>query len=65
MDNRLESARLKQLIAQRCEVKVYLRNSYLMIGKIKAQDDRVIEIEVDGEVKLVYKDFISTIEKCK
>ncbi len=65
MDNRLESALLKQLIAQGCEVAVYLRNGYRMTGRIKAHDDRVIEIEADGEAKTVYKDFISTIEKYK
>lgn len=64
MDTRLENARLKQYIAQKTLVKVYLQNSYLMIGTIKCQDDLAIEIETNGTVKMVYKRFISTIEPC-
>lgn len=64
MDSRLESARLKQYIAQKTLVKVYLQNSYLMIGTIKCQDDLVIMVEANGTEKMVYKRFISTIEPC-
>lgn len=65
MENRLESARLKQYIAQGAMVKVYLQNGYLMIGTIKDFDGLVIEIETNGAEKMVYKRFISTIEPCK
>ena len=63
MDNRLESAFLKQFQAQGCEVVVYLRNSFRMIGKIVNFDDRVIAIECDGKTMVVYKDFVSTIQE--
>lgn len=65
MENRLESARLKQYIAQGTLVKVYLQNGYLLIGTIKDFDGLVIEIETNGAEKMVYKRFISTIEPCK
>ncbi|MBE6928057.1 MAG: RNA chaperone Hfq [Ruminococcaceae bacterium] len=63
MDNRLESAFLKQFRAQGCQVAVYLRNGYGMVGKIVDFDDHVIVIETEGKQKLVYKDFVSTVRK--
>ena len=63
MDNRLESAFLKQFKAQGCQVVVYLRNSFRMVGKIVNFDDCVIVIESEGKTKVVYKDFVSTVRK--